>query len=45
MDVVKIILKEVSIILKIDGEIGIVIKFVLYLGLQGQEISLVHDIS
>ncbi len=39
MNVVKIILKKVSIILKIDGEIGIVIKFVLYPGLQGQEIS------
>lgn len=32
-------------ILKIDGELGILIKFALYSGLRGEEISYAHDAS
>ena len=35
----------ISEILKIDGEIGILIKFALYSGLRGEEISYVHAAS
>lgn len=35
--------KMVSVALKIDGELGILIKFALYSGLRGEEISYAHD--
>jgi intergrase/recombinase len=35
--------KMVSVALKVDGELGILIKFALYSGLRGEEISYVHD--
>ncbi len=35
--------KMVSIALKVDGELGILIRFALFSGLRGEEISYVHD--
>jgi intergrase/recombinase len=35
--------RMVYIILKIDGELGIIIKFALYSGLRGEEITYTHD--
>jgi hypothetical protein len=35
--------RMVSIVLKIDGELGILIKFALFSGLRGEEISFAHD--
>ncbi len=35
--------RMISIILKIDGDLGIIIKFALYSGLRGEEISYTHD--
>jgi hypothetical protein len=37
--------RMVSIALKIDGDLGILIKFALFSGLRGEEISFVHDSS
>ncbi len=35
--------KMVSTVLKIDGDLGILIRFALFSGLRGEEISYVHD--